>query len=117
MHNTNTKNIRAEFNSIYSEINSPLKKKQNKLNCLDITITNLHGQLKFKIFKKPTCTDLIIHKNSPIKKTSAIKYVTNSTSTYPIISLISLQTLKQKQENIKMEKETICEDVDWLKLR
>jgi hypothetical protein len=50
-HNTNIKNTLAEFNSIYIQIKFTNEKDiQNKLNYLDVTITNLHDRLMFNIF-------------------------------------------------------------------
>jgi hypothetical protein len=34
------------------------------LNYLDPHITNVHGQLGYKVYRKPTATDVIIHDSS-----------------------------------------------------
>jgi hypothetical protein len=53
-YNTNIAIFLREFNSINLEIKLPIEKgKQNKLNSLDILITNLHSQLAFDISGYP----------------------------------------------------------------
>jgi hypothetical protein len=87
MHNTDTENTLVKFNSVHLQIKFTIEKEtQNKLNYLDTTITNLHNQLMFDIYRKPTCTNLIIHNDSchpQEHKNSAIKYPTMNMNTYP----------------------------------
>jgi hypothetical protein len=59
----------------------------NKLNYLDITIENKNSIFTFDIYRKPTTTDLIIHKDSchsTEHKHSAIRYMINRMNTYSI---------------------------------
>jgi hypothetical protein len=63
------------------------KETQNKLNYLDLTITNLHNTTN--IVRKPTATDLI-HNDSFLPqelKKSAINYLINRMNTHPITDI------------------------------
>jgi hypothetical protein len=86
---TNIENTLADFNYIHPNFQFTIEKEtQNKLNYLDITITNLHNTLTFNIwvFRKPTSTDLIIHDSCHPQehKNAAINYLINHMNTYPI---------------------------------
>lgn len=54
-----------EFNSVHPQIKFATEKEIcNKLNYLDLTMTNKQNQLTFGIYRKPTTTDLIVHSGS-----------------------------------------------------
>jgi hypothetical protein len=62
------------------------KQTNNKLNYLATPTENTHNIFTFKIYRKPTTTDLTIHNDSchPTEhKNSAIRYLTNRMNTYP----------------------------------
>jgi hypothetical protein len=81
-------NTLIEFNTGHPKINFTIEKEtRNTLNYLDVTITNNHNKLTFRIYRKPTNTDLILHNDSchPNEhKNSAITYLVNHITTYPI---------------------------------
>jgi hypothetical protein len=63
------------------------KETQNKLNYLDLMITNLNNTPTFNLFRKPTATDLTIHNDfchPEEHKKSTINYLINHMNTYPI---------------------------------
>jgi hypothetical protein len=87
-HHTNIDNTLNEFNRIHLKIKFTVEKEtQNKINCLDVTITKEGNKLTFAIYRKPTTTDSIIHNDSchPNEhKKSAINYLINRMNTYPL---------------------------------
>jgi hypothetical protein len=54
-----------EFYSVHPKIKFTIEKEsQNKVNYLDVAITDLHNQLTFYVCRKPTCIDIIICNNN-----------------------------------------------------
>jgi hypothetical protein len=78
----------VEFNKQNNDIEFKVEKEHhNSINFLDITIHRRNKKLEFEICRKSTHTDIIILNDSfyPYKhKTSAIQYLINRVSTYPI---------------------------------
>jgi hypothetical protein len=61
-----------------------MKKEQNKINFLDITIQRTENNLSYSTYRKSTATDTIIHNTSchPTEhKTSAINNMINNLNT------------------------------------
>jgi hypothetical protein len=59
----------------------------NKVNFLDITISKDDNWISFNICRKPTANDIILTNDSchpPEHKLAAVRYLTNSLSTYPM---------------------------------
>jgi hypothetical protein len=85
---TNIDNVLKEFNSTHPNIQYTLEKQNNNMiNYLDISIENAHNNFICGIYREPTATDLIIHKDSchPTEhKNSAFQYMINRMNTYPI---------------------------------
>jgi uncharacterized protein (UPF0335 family) len=57
----------------------------NIINFLDIAIQNKDNRLTFSVHRKPTATDVIIHKNSchpPEEKQAAIRHMINRMNSY-----------------------------------
>jgi regulator of PEP synthase PpsR (kinase-PPPase family) len=70
----------------------------NRINFLDLTIKKDNGHLSFEIYRKPTCTDIIIPRDSchpTEQKLSAIRYLHNRNNTYT-----TDQDSKQKEHAI-----------------
>jgi hypothetical protein len=64
-HTANIENTLTEFNIIHPKIKFSIEKEtHDKLNYLNLAITNKQNQLTFGICWKPTTTDIIIHNNS-----------------------------------------------------
>jgi hypothetical protein len=62
---THTDQVLEEFNNLQPDITLTMgRESKSSINLLDLTINNKNGQLKFKIYRKPTTTDLIIHNAS-----------------------------------------------------
>jgi hypothetical protein len=95
---TNIEDTLTEFNSIHPSIQYTIEKQiDNKLNYLDISTENTHNTFTFKIYRKPTTTDLILHNDSchPIEhKNAAIRDLFNRMNTYPISSKNKNQELQ-----------------------
>jgi hypothetical protein len=85
---TNIDNTLNEYIAIHPKIKFTMQtEKHNTLNYWNLKITNNHNKLTFSIYRKPTNTDLIIHNDSchPYEyKKSAITYLVNRMTTYPI---------------------------------
>lgn len=57
--------LNSYISNIHKNLSFTLEEENNNtLNFLDITITKQNGYLKFKIYRKPTCTDQTIHADS-----------------------------------------------------
>jgi uncharacterized protein (UPF0335 family) len=59
----------------------------NAINFLDITIQHKENRLAFNIYRKPTATDIIIHRTSchpPEQKQAAIRHMINRMNTYKL---------------------------------
>jgi hypothetical protein len=57
----------------------------NAINFMDIAIQHKENRLEFNVHRKPTATDIIIHKNSchpPEQKQAAIRHMVNRMNTY-----------------------------------
>jgi hypothetical protein len=84
---TEINQVLNDFNTINPAIQFTIEKEtNNNINFLDITINRHNDKLNFDIYRKPTCTDLIIPRDSnhPIEhKLSAIRFLHNRNSTYP----------------------------------
>lgn len=95
-------NITSEFNNIHKKLNFTLENAiNNKINFLDISIQIYKGKLDFSIYRKPTYSDNIIHKNSnhPVNhKRAALNSM--------IFRLINIPMNKQ---NYKKELQTILQ--------
>jgi hypothetical protein len=50
---TNIDNTLTEFNKIHPSMKYTIEKKSNKLDCLDITIMNIHDKFTFNISEIP----------------------------------------------------------------
>jgi hypothetical protein len=85
---TNIHEVLEDFNYLAPTMKFTLEKEQNKrINFLDITITKNQDGLSFKIYRKPTTTDIIIPNDSCYPrehKTSAIRYYCNRMKTYKL---------------------------------
>jgi hypothetical protein len=58
-------NTLADINSLHPNLKFTIQEETNStLNYLDLHITNVHGQLEYKVYRKPTATDVIIHDSS-----------------------------------------------------
>jgi hypothetical protein len=86
-------NTVTDINQVLSEFNSATPSLQftmeletdNRINFLDLTIRKNNGHFEFEIYRKPTCTDIIIPQDSchPTEhKISAIRYLHNRNNTY-----------------------------------
>jgi hypothetical protein len=90
VYNKNIRNINNtlnECNTIHPKIKFTMETEKHTLNYLHLTITNNHNKLTFCIYRKPTNTDLIIHNefcHPHEHKKSAITYLVNRMTTYPI---------------------------------
>jgi hypothetical protein len=77
-----------EFNNIHHKIQFTAEEEiDNQINFLDLSIYRTTDHLQFRIFRKPTATDIMIHNTScyPTEhKTSGINYLINRIITYPI---------------------------------
>jgi DNA mismatch repair ATPase MutL len=63
--NTHIDSTLADFNMIHPNIQFTVEKEVgNKLNYLDLTIINKQDKFTYGIYRKPTCTDHIIHNES-----------------------------------------------------
>jgi hypothetical protein len=91
-----------EFNAVHPKLKFTLEQQtQNRINYLDLTITNNQNDPSFKICIKPTFTDHVLHNTSchPYEhKKSSINYLYNWINTY-----------KLTKENKKREKEIIAQ--------
>jgi hypothetical protein len=97
IYNKNIANIEStlnEYNTLHKKINVTIEKEiHNTLNYLDLTITNSYNKLTFGIYRKPTNTDLILH-----KKYLAITYLVNRMTKYPIThenKILELNTINE----------------------
>jgi hypothetical protein len=75
-----------EFNNIHHKIQFTIEEEIDKINFLDLSISRTPNHLQFRIFRKPTATDIMIHNTSchPTKhKMLGINYLINRI-TYPI---------------------------------
>jgi hypothetical protein len=83
----------------------PWTSHDNKLNYVDLTITNEHDQLTFGIYQKPTTAALIIHNNNSCHtyehKKSTINYLINQMNTYHITHKNKNQELETMWEILK----------------
>jgi hypothetical protein len=104
----NTTNI-GKFLSLFNNINPEVtftveqKKKDNRLNLLDITITKDANKLTYEIYRKPTTSDTIIPKESchPIEHNlAAVRYFANRIHRYNLYRT-------QKQKKIDKVKEIL----------
>jgi hypothetical protein len=78
--------LRVQWYSSKVNIYYGKRKKNNKINFLDITIQRLEKELTYGIYRKATATDTIIHNKSchpPQYKMTAINYMINRLNTYP----------------------------------
>jgi hypothetical protein len=86
--NTNIDQTLNEFNNMQPTLHFTIEKEKHKtLNFLDLTIHRNKKQLQYAIYRKPTCTDIIIPNSSchPYEhKISSINYLVNRMNTYPI---------------------------------
>jgi hypothetical protein len=101
---TNIKKVLNSFNNINPELKFSMEQeKDNKLNFLDITITKDANKLTYEVYRKPTTSDTIIHKDScqPIEhKLAAVRYFANRIHMYNLDQI-------QKQKEIDTIKEII----------
>jgi len=84
---TNTHNVLEAFSNPVPNMFTLEKEQNNEINFLDITIIKNHDGLSFKIYRKPTTTDIIIPNDSchPSEhKTAAIRYYCNRLKTYKL---------------------------------
>ena len=73
------------FNEVSRTLSFTIQEENNSINFLDISIYK-KNDIYFKIYRKPTATDLIIPYDSnhpPEHKISAIRYLANRLITYP----------------------------------
>jgi hypothetical protein len=83
---TNITQVLNEFNTATATLKFTMEPEtDNKINFLDITIKKEEDKFSFDIYRKPTCTDIIIAHDSchPTEhKLSAISYLHNRNNTY-----------------------------------
>jgi hypothetical protein len=76
----------SDFNSLHQKLLFTMENDHDsQLNYLDLTIKRTPKQLSFEIYRKPTATDILIHRNSchPIQqKISGINYLVKRLNTY-----------------------------------
>jgi hypothetical protein len=79
------------FNDISPMLSFTLEmEKDNGINFLDIFIFKDNGTPQFKIYRKPTATNILISSDSnhPLEhKLSAIRYLANRLLTYPLVDI------------------------------
>ena len=88
---TNIQNLLKLFNNISPTLNFTIEHEvNNSINFLDLTIYK-NQQFSFRVYLKPTATDIIIphdsnhhHPPHPKQKTAAIRYFANKIITYPL---------------------------------
>jgi hypothetical protein len=97
--NTKINQILDDFNTEIPAIQFTIENETNNtINILDITIKRNVDKLDFDIYRKSTCTDLIIPQDSnhPIEqKLSAIRFLQNRNSTY-----LTNESSKQREQKI-----------------
>jgi hypothetical protein len=84
---TNINQLLLDFNKIHSKLQYTMDAQTgNKLNFLDITISNIDSKFTFDIYRKPTTTDHIIHNTCHPNehKLAGIRYLLNRLHKYPI---------------------------------
>jgi hypothetical protein len=78
----------SDFNSLHHKIQFSIENEaNNQTNFLDLTISRLHNNLQFGIFRKHTTTDIMLHNTSchPTEhKMSGINFLINRITNYPI---------------------------------
>ena len=85
------------FNEVFPTLSFTIEEENNSINFLDIYKNN---DICFRIYRKPTATDLIIpyDLNHPQEhKMSAIRYLTNWLIAYPLNNIDK----KEEYETIK----------------
>ena len=84
---TNIQNVLKLFNNISPTLNFTIEHEvNNSINFLDLTIYK-NQQFSFRVYRKPTATDIIIPLGSnqhPAQKIAAISYFANRIITYPL---------------------------------
>jgi hypothetical protein len=83
---TNTDHTIKEFNTLQPTIRFTTEKEHESINFLDLVIHRNDTNSEFKIYRKPTQTDIIIPNSSchPYEhKLSRINYLVNQLYTYP----------------------------------
>jgi len=76
--------VHVAFNKLAPTIKFTIE-TDNSINFLDIAIQNKENRLLFGVHRKPTTTDVIIHKNSchpPEQKHAAIRHMVSRLNTY-----------------------------------
>ena len=90
-----------DVNNLVPNLKFTLEKEQNKrINFLDITISTNQDGLSFKIYRKPTATDIIIPNDSCLPrehKTAAIRYYRNRLETYKLTP----ESRQKEKDNMK----------------
>ena len=83
---TDIHKVHTEFNKLAPTLKFTIEtEKNNKINYLDIEIQSKEDTLIFGIYRKPTATDVIIHKTSchpPEHKHAAIRHMVNRMNSY-----------------------------------
>jgi hypothetical protein len=90
--NTDINKTLSDFNSLHHKIQFSIENEaNNQINFLDLTISRLHNNLQFGIFRKHTTTDIMLHNTSchtTKHKMSGINFLINRIMTYPITNTI-----------------------------
>jgi aspartyl-tRNA synthetase len=96
---TDINQVLKEFNSATPSLQFTMEEEtDNGIHFLDLTIKKNNEHFEFEIYRKPTCTDIIIPQDSchPTEhKTSAIRYLNNRNNTYQ-----TNQDSKKKEHDI-----------------
>jgi regulator of PEP synthase PpsR (kinase-PPPase family) len=96
---TDINQVLNEFNTATPSLPFTVEhESDNKINFLDLTIKKDDGKFSFEIYRKPTCTDIIIPHDSchpTEQKLSAIRYLHNRNNTY-----LTDDENKQKEQTI-----------------
>jgi outer membrane protein assembly factor BamA len=83
---TDMNEVHTAFNRLAPTIKFTTEtENDNAINFLDITIQHKENRLIFNVHRKPTASDIIIHKNSchpPEQKQAAIRHMVNPMNTY-----------------------------------
>jgi hypothetical protein len=97
--NTEINQVLDDFNTVVPTIQFTIENETNNtINFLDITIKRNIDKLDFDIYRKPTCTDLIIPQDSNHpneQKLSAIRFLQNRNSSY-----LTNESSKQREQKI-----------------
>ena len=85
---TDIQGVLDRFNDVSPTLSFTLEmEKDNGINFLDISIFKDNDTIQFKIYRKPTTTDILIpfDSNHPFEqKLSAVRYLANRLITYPL---------------------------------